>query len=536
MFDENNITDEEFSIGSKVKERYLIDKILGSGGQGFVVKALDTENFNNPVVIKVLQKNLTDKWSLDKFKEEQRALAELQGATGIVNLIGSGKTESGREYTILEFVDGELLTDLIDDLPNNLPRVAGLFEQITSAIEYAHQKGIYHRDLKPNNIMVAAPNTKNERIKIIDFGIAKQTINKLFNIALTENIVGTPFYISPNALDGKPDPSADDIYALGIIAYEMVTGQFPVSKENFSLAKLLNMQKKINEYPPGEKNRLLSKDVDQVILKALSEEPDNRYKSAEMFGDELRRALLQPFVEVTQPIQEPEIKKGKAIAAFVIIPLVLLLGLMLGLIGIWAIFNSNKTPEIASNTTAQNLNNSANVAVVNTNSNSLPGSSVSNSAPLKTPAPTVSPMQSKTPDSASFSPNDLTIALAKQVKGNESIPASTAENFKARDGIRLNIASEKNGFLQIFLKDNSGKVHKVFNSKINAGKPISFPSPLWIFFDNKPGTETIYVVISNPDKPEKTGVNSLDNQSGGNLEFTTENGSAVKIIKLNHSR
>ncbi len=534
MFDENNITDEEFSIGSKIKDRYLIDKILGSGGQGFVVKALDTENFNNPVVIKALHKNIADKWSLDKFKEEQRALADLQGATGIVNLIGSGKTESGRAYTILEFVDGELLTNLIDDLPNNLPRVAGLFEQITLAIEYAHQRGIYHRDLKPDNIIIAASNTKHERIKIIDFGIAKQTIGNFSNVALTENIIGTPFYISPNALDGKPNPPADDIYALGIIAYEMVTGRFPVSKENFSFGKLVDMQKRINEYPPGEKNGRLSKVVDDVILKALSENPADRYRSAEAFGDELCRALLRPIAEETQPIRQTEnsLRKGKG--AFLIS--LILLGFLLALSGIWAIFRFNKNPEIVTDSTAQNSNNVANVAVENKNSNSLRDNTISNSAPAKTPAPTVTPIQSQTPDSASISSGDFTVALARQGKGNESLPASTAENFKAKEGIRLNISSVKDGFLQIFLKNNDGKVQKVFNSKINAGKPISFPSPRWIVFDDIPGTETIYVVISDPDKPEKTDAGSLDDQSGGDLEFTTEKGSAVKIIKINHDR
>lgn len=531
MFDENNITDEEFSIGAKIEDRFLIEKTLGAGGQGFVVKALDTANFDNPVVIKALQESVIDKWSADKFKEEQRALAQLQGATGIVNLIGSGKTESGRDYTILEFVDGELLTALIGSLPNNLPRVADLFEQITSAMEYAHRKGIFHRDLKTDNIMVAAPNTKHERTKIIDFGIAKQTFSKLSNVSLTKNIVGTPFYISPNALDGKPNPLADDIYALGIIAYEMVTGQFPVSKENFSFGKLVEMQSKINQYPPSEKNGLLSKAVDEVILRALSEKPENRYQSAEVFGDKLRRALLQSVINKTQPIDddddddEKETRKGKSVF---IIPLVLLAAL-LGLVGIWMIFKSDKTPDIAANTTAQKSNNSANTAPENTNSNS-------NAAPSRTPAPTVSPMPSQTPASASISPGDLTIELVKQGKNNESVPASLTESFKAKEGIRLNIASEKNGFLQIFLKDNSGKVRKVFNSEINAGKTISFPSPRWIVFDDNPGTEKIYLVISDPAKPEKTDVNSLDRQSGGSLEFTTEKGSAVKTIELNHGR
>lgn len=519
MFEENNMI-SDFSIGTLFEERYLIEKVLGEGGQGIVVKALDKKNYDNPVVIKALKKNVVDKWSLDKFKEEQRALAQLQGATGIVKLIDNGKTKTERDYTIMEFVDGALLTNLIDDLPNNLPRVAALFQQIISAVEYAHRREIYHRDLKPDNIIVANPNTRAELTKIIDFGIAQQTIGRLSDIEVTSNIVGTPYYLSPNALDGKPDAKLDDIYSLGMIAYTMVTGQFPIPKDQFSFATLRIMQKEINLYPPSEKNKTLSKEIDRIILKALAEEPTERYESAEVFGDELSRALFQPFVGETRPIEpEAEAKKGNAL--FFIIP-ILLFGIFLGLLGWWAIFSSDKKPKIISNNSAQNINRAVNSAVENTNL--ARNSSNVNSAP--TPTPTVT--------SGSIDQGDLSIGMVKQIKGNESVPTDASETFKAGDGIRLNITSAKDGFLQIFLKDNSGKTQKVMNSKIEANKPVSFPSPQWIFFDDKPGTETVYVVISDSNAPEKTDVGSLENQSGGDTEFTTGKGSVVRVVRLNH--
>ena len=532
MLEENNATNEEFSIGSKLEGRYLIEKILGIGGQGLVVKALDTNNHDNPVVIKALKIDVTDKWSADKFEEERRALARLQGATGIVKLIGSGRTADGRNYTVLEFVDGKLLTDLTDDLPNNLPRVARLFQQIAAAVEYSHRNEIYHRDLKPDNIMVANPNTRNELVKIIDFGIAKQTVNKPLNIEVTSSIVGTPYYISPNALDGKPDPKADDIYALGLIAYKMVTGQYPVSTENFSFTKLRSMQQEINLYPPSEKNKSLSKTVDEVILKALSEMTSQRYESAETFGDGLGRALLQLSADKTQPLKT-ETKKRKVKVALFLIPAVLLM-LLLGLFGLWKIFNSNESPEIAADTPVQHSNrDEVNISPIQ-NANLSENSANVNSAPTKTSAPAGSLIQSSTSSDWLISPSDLTVKVVKKAEGNESVPASAAENFQTGDGIRLNIASEKNGFLQIFLKDNGGKTQKVLSSEINAGKIVSFPSPRWLFFDDKPGTETIYVVVSKSDLTEKNETNSIETQSNGRTEFSTEKGSAVKIIKLNH--
>lgn len=522
MFEENNMI-SDFSIGTLFEERYLIEKVLGEGGQGIVVKALDTKNYDNPVVIKALKNNVTDKWSLDKFKEEQRALAQLQGATGIVKLIDNGKTKIGRDYTIMEFVDGELLTNLIDDLPDNLPRVAALFQQIISAVEYAHRREIYHRDLKPDNIIVANPNTRAELTKIIDFGIAQQTIGRLDNIEATSNIVGTPYYLSPNALDGKADAKFDDIYSLGMIAYTMTTGQFPIPKENFSFATLRIMQREIDLYPPSEKNKTLSKEVDRIILKALAEEPNERYDSAEAFGDELSRALFQPFGGETRPI-EPEVKKRKFNVNFLylIIP-VLLFAVFLGLLGWWAIFGSDKKKEFVSNNSAQNTNRAINSATENTNLSR--NSANANTAATPTPSPA--------PDSNSFEPNDLSIDIVKQTKGSESVRTDASETFKAGDGIRLNISSAKDGFLQIFLKDNGGKTQKVLSSKIEANKTLSFPSPQWIFFDDKPGTEIVYVVVSDPKAPEKTDVGSLENQSGG-TEFTTGKGSAVKVVRLNH--
>lgn len=528
---EKNGVIAELSIGTLFEDRYLITKILGEGGQGVVVKALDKKNYDNPVVIKALKKDASDKWSADKFKEEQRALAQLQSATGIVKLIDGGKTKNGLDYTILEFVDGALLTSLIADLPGNLPRAAALFQQIASAVEFAHLREIYHRDLKPDNIMVANPNSRAELVKIIDFGIAKQTVGKLTNIELTSNIVGTPFYISPNALDGKPDAKADDIYALGMIAYILVTGSYPISTADFSFPKLLNMQKEIDRYPPSEKNESLSKQVDEVILKALSENPSKRYSSAEEFGDELRRALFQPVGEKTTLLSIPMTdEKRKSRAVFFVIPL-LLTGIFLALLLGWRFLGSDKTPETASNASAQNTNRATGSASENKPADLSRDSSNMNAAAI--PA---FPKSARASVSGALAATDLSVELVKQTESGASVPTSASQTFRTGDGIRLNISSAQNGFLQIFLKDNDGKVQRVLNSEIVERKPVSFPSPQWIFFDDEPGTETIYVVVSNPRAPEKTDVDSLDEQSGGSLEFTTEKGSAVKIIRLNHGR
>jgi serine/threonine protein kinase len=553
---------EEFGVGSIVVGRYLVEAVLGRGGQGVVVKALDTKNFDNPVVIKALLDEVTDKWSRDKFESERRALARLQGASGIVNLLDSGKTERGRDYTVLEFIEGYPLTKILKQLPGNLTRAAELFRQSAAAVHFAHQKQIYHRDLKPDNLMISHPGTRGELVKVVDFGIAKQTTPTGTNIEMTTNIVGTPFYIAPNVFDGNSQPLKDDIYALGLIAYEMVTGSFPLEKDDFiseqmqfNFIKYRFMQAEMTKYPPSQKNPELSAAVDEIILKALSENPSDRYDSAEEFGEKLHQALLNPQAEIqkTQPLvtkvesenpppgivetESETITSVEEKPKNLVVPIAagaagLFVVLLLGMLALMWFLRTSDTP-IAANTGNRNSNlpnvQNSNVNVVSNSNNSTP------QPPSQTPTPSISPTVSATP-SGSITPADFTVGVDKKDKNNQLSPASFDETFKAGDGIRINIYSDKSGSLQIFLKGSDGTTQRVHNAKIQAGKTFVFPRPQWIFFDNKPGTETIYTVITEGNSPEKISVDELDAQSGGKTEFTTTKGSAVRIVKLNHGK
>lgn len=521
----NPSTNDEFTVGGTLDGRYRLTEILGTGGQAIVFKAEDTKIHDNPVVIKTLKATVNDQWSIDKFDEERRALAKLQHVTGVVQLMDKGTTSSGRDYTVLEFLDGPLLISLIDAFPRNLPRTANLFSKITAAVEAAHSEDIFHRDLKPANIIVINPNTKDELVKLIDFGIAKQPLDPAADIQKTTSLVGTPYYLSPNALENKPDPKTDDIYALGMIAYQMLTAQFPISEHDVTVANLRLIQRDIHLYPPSAKNRELPKEVDRIVLKALAENPAERYESAESFADELGRALLSSAVEFTQPV--PQVVRSEK--RYGVIAVLAFLLLVSAGIGVWSMLSGRKTSNVATNGPGSNANPLAIAAgEAKTANSSSPVVETSQPVAQSTPAPTQAPASQAAIPAPAFS-----VDIVKQTRDKKTASASFSDTFRADDGIRLNILSEIDGYLRVLIKENSGKVQKVPASKIKNGQAISFPSPRWLYFDNKPGTETLYLVVSK-QADSNLDAAALERQAAGRMQFVTENGEAVRIIKLAH--
>jgi serine/threonine protein kinase len=276
-------------IGTLLEARYLIEKRLGQGGFGVVYLASDNKTVSRKVVVKIMRTDeVGNEWSQHKFKQEVEALSRLDHPN-IVGLFDCGETTDGRPYIVMQYIDGDSLRLLLhaDGMP--VARIAGIIRQIGNALTAAHEAGILHRDLKPENIMVRVTNDE-EHPRVIDFGVAKVK-NSIVNVHTVQGVaLGTLVYMSPEQLDGQPLTPQSDIYALGVIAYEMLTGRRPQNPE--SALQLLQLQRSGVLVKPTDLRPALPKTVDHVILKALSFDPKSRYQTAREFSEKLAAALL----------------------------------------------------------------------------------------------------------------------------------------------------------------------------------------------------------------------------------------------------
>ena len=284
-------------IGITMDSRYFMQKELGQGGVGMVYLALDRKLHNKPVVIKVLlEKSLQNSWVVRKFQQEKEALARVDHP-GVVGILDTGELPDGKPYLVMQFIDGVTLRSLIKLEGIPLERAAELIKQIGRALAAAHDKGIFHRDLKPENIMLQSYGGGEEQVKIIDFGIAKLKDSIVAPSTVTGATAGTVSYMAPEQLSGRPVSAAMDIYAMGAIAYELVTGRKPFNPETGF--ELLEMQRAGVRIRPSDLRPSLSEEAGQVILRALNFDPKERFQNARELGDVLARALK----EDTAPIQ-----------------------------------------------------------------------------------------------------------------------------------------------------------------------------------------------------------------------------------------
>lgn len=303
-----------------VNDRFEVEKELGRGGIGVVYKAFDKENNNKVVVIKVLidkpdNNSSSNQWLETHFFKEAKALKTIDHP-GVVQLIDSGETVEGKAFFAMEYIEGCDLRSQIDPkkgLIGDYERVATIIRQLGDAISAAHEKGIYHRDLKPENIMLQKVNKlDDEQVKVIDFGIATVKDSYDEKTKTTQLLAGSINYMSPEQLENKPS-AASDIYALGIIAYEMVTGRLPFNPEGDSymvmVVQLMLMQREGVRIKPKDLRPSLSPVAQEIILKALSFDANDRYKSAREFGNLLAESLISLG---TMPLQ----KLGTNLAAF----------------------------------------------------------------------------------------------------------------------------------------------------------------------------------------------------------------------------
>jgi serine/threonine-protein kinase len=277
--------------GTTLDSRYLIQKELGQGGVGAVYLAQDQKLHGKQVVIKVLlEKSLQNSWVVQKFQQEKEALARVDHP-GVVGVLDTGELPDGKPYLVMQFIDGVTLRSQIRPEGIPLERAADLIKQIGRALKAAHDKGIFHRDLKPENIMLQSFGGGEEQVKIIDFGIAKLKDSIVAPSTVTGATAGTVSYMAPEQLSGRPVSAAMDIYAMGAIAYELVTGRKPFNPETGF--ELLEMQRGGVRVKPSDLRPSVSEEACNVILRALSFDPKQRFQNARELGDTLARTLSE---------------------------------------------------------------------------------------------------------------------------------------------------------------------------------------------------------------------------------------------------
>ena len=267
-------------IGQIVKERYEILEILGEGGMAFVYKARDTQ-LERFVAIKTLKPTYVNQETfVDRFKREAKTAANLNHPN-IVQIFDWGIEEE--PYFVMEYIEGNTLTSIIaKNRTISLSDILFIGAQVSSGLHAAHQKGLVHRDIKPGNIMI----TPDGKVKVTDFGIVSLQ-NEESDITKTGSILGTASYISPEQAQGKPVSIESDLYSLGTVLYELITGRAPFSGDS----PISTATKHLTEKPekPSLYRRDLPKGVESAILRLLEKASYDRFKSAE----DLRATLLQ---------------------------------------------------------------------------------------------------------------------------------------------------------------------------------------------------------------------------------------------------
>lgn len=289
-------------IGKKVGNRYEILALIGGGGMSLVYQAKDIY-LNRIVAVKVLREQFTsDNEFVRRFRREAQAVASLSHPN-IVSIYDVGQ-EQDIHYLVMEYIKGKTLKELITErAPLPLPEVIDIIKQICDALEHAHENSIVHRDIKPHNIII----TRGGRVKVTDFGIARAISTA--TVTHTRGIIGSVHYFSPEQAKGEVTGEKSDIYSLGIVLYEMVTGKLPFEGESPISVALMHIQNQPT--PPSYYNPNLPEKIEKIILKAINKNPNERYENVAKIRLELRAALLGQMTGVLGEIVEHEPIKEK---------------------------------------------------------------------------------------------------------------------------------------------------------------------------------------------------------------------------------
>jgi eukaryotic-like serine/threonine-protein kinase len=314
--------------GSIIAARYKLIQEIGEGGMGTVWMVEQTVPVRRKVALKLIKAGMDSRTVLARFEAERQALAVMDHPN-IAKVLDGGLTDSGRPYFVMEYVKGIPITEYCDTTRMSVDDRLNLFVQVCSAIQHAHQKGIIHRDLKPSNILVA-PYDDKPVPKVIDFGLAKamhQPLTERSIFTAHEMVLGTPLYMSPEQaqLNNLDVDTRSDIYSLGVLLYELLTGTTPLDRQRFKDAAWDEIRRIIREEePPRPSTRLSSSqtlpslaagrhteparlpklvrgELDWIVMKSLEKDRTRRYETASGFAMDIQRYLAGEPVLAAPP-------------------------------------------------------------------------------------------------------------------------------------------------------------------------------------------------------------------------------------------
>ncbi|MBL8182828.1 MAG: serine/threonine protein kinase [Blastocatellia bacterium] len=274
--------------------KYRLIKLIGTGGMGRVYLAERADGaFEQKVALKLIRRGLDSKEIQRRFVTERQILASLVHPN-IAHLIDGGTTEDGLPFLVMEYVEGTPLISYADANSLGLEQRLDLFREVCSAVSFAHQKLVIHRDLKPQNVLI----TNDGKAKLLDFGIAK-LVKTEGTETRTQTFAFTPDYASPEQIRGENLSTSTDIYSLGVILYELLTGSRPFKFEDKNIGEIIATSSNTTPAAPSitlqrskvKDQRPLNADLDNIVLKALQKEPERRYASVEQFSDDISRYL-----------------------------------------------------------------------------------------------------------------------------------------------------------------------------------------------------------------------------------------------------
>ena len=318
---------------------FTLVEILGEGGFGTVWKAEQSEPISRTVALKILKVGMDTHEILTRFEGERQALARMDHVN-IAKVLDAGATENGRPFFVMELVEGVPITKYCDGKGLDTKARLELFRDVCAAVNHAHQKGMIHRDLKPSNVMVGEQDGK-PIVKVIDFGISKSVEGKLTEetlVTMREQMMGTPAYMSPEQA-GIAELDIDtrsDIYSLGVLLYELLSGKPPFDPKTLMAASYEEMRRIIREEEPARPSlrvstisnpdetanfttthgsepeklsRQLRGDLDWIVMKAIEKDRGRRYETANAFAEDLRRFLTDQPVSAAAPSMGYQFRK-----------------------------------------------------------------------------------------------------------------------------------------------------------------------------------------------------------------------------------
>lgn len=434
----------EFQKGYLINERYRVISTLGSGGMGQVYQVEDIELYNQVLALKTIRENLAeDQTIFNRFRSEV-LIARSLVHPGIVQVYDLAKAKEGFYYITMEYVEGETLKTKLEGQKKEVTlslagkpsfyyqEISNILEQLLQAIHYAHQKGVIHRDIKPANIIL----TKDNKVKLLDFGTAR-LLEKNLDLTTTGQAIGTPLYMSPEQIRGEKVDARCDIYAIGILSYELVTGSKPFEAENQMVAMYKQLNLEISE--EVLRKFLMPANFIAAVIQATQKDQNKRFNSAEDF--------LKAITEKKQATIADNFKEKKSTNKYqkIVLFVTILLG-FLAYLNYFLLSKKENNKQITDNKIALIPTSST----TSSTSTTIPTTSTS----ITSSSTTSTSLTSTTTTSATTVPQTTTSTLKQAVASQESAKVSFMlreenGNLITNDKIPIDLISKLRVIIQI---------------------------------------------------------------------------------------